>query len=221
MRQLLLPMRVWDLPTRLFHWAIVILVFTSWLTEELDRLEWHKWSGYTILTLLIFRLVWGFVGSETSRFRAFLQSPIEAFRHLSHLHRREPDREIGHNAAGGWMVLVLLGLLLAQAITGLFGNDDIMFEGPLFHLVSKTTSDWLVHIHSLIFTAIEIAIVAHVLAVIAYAVLKGHDLVRPMITGKKRLPGATRAPRMVHPLLAAVVLVLSAGAVALVLRLLG
>jgi cytochrome b len=218
MRQLQLPMRVWDLPTRLFHWAIVILVFVSWLTDKLQKIELHKWSGYTILTLLLFRIIWGFVGSQTSRFSAFLKSPVEAIRHLSHLTRREPDREVGHNAAGGWMVLVMLALLLIQAVTGLFSNDDISFEGPLYPLVGKDRSDWLGHIHAINFTLIELVIAAHLLAIIAYAVLKKHDLVRPMVTGKKRLPGATPAPFMMNPILAVIILVVVAGVVALALR---
>ena len=105
------PMKVWDLPVRLFHWAIVVLIFFAWGTQEWNHMEWHVWVGYTILTLLLFRLVWGFIGSDTARFVRFLRSPLAALRHLAHLRRREPDREIGHNAAGGWMVLVMLALI--------------------------------------------------------------------------------------------------------------
>jgi cytochrome b len=205
MRQFLLPMRVWDAPTRLFHWAIVVLVAAAWTTQEFDQMRWHMLCGYSILTLLLFRLVWGVIGSDTARFSRFLKSPVEAVRHLAHFRRREPDTEIGHNAAGGWMVLVMLALLLVQAGTGLFANDDIDTEGPLMYRVGKQTSDWLSHIHSFTFNLILAAIGLHVLAVFGYAVFKGHDLVRPMVTGKKRLPGAMRAPRMASPLLALVV----------------
>jgi cytochrome b len=218
MRQLYLPMRVWDAPVRLFHWAIVLLILFSWGSAEWNRMEWHKLSGYTILTLLLFRIVWGIVGSETARFSRFLKSPMEAMRHLAHMTRREADREIGHNAAGGWMVLVLLLLLVVQAITGLASNDDIDTEGPYARLVGKAWSDWASHIHDLNFTLIEIAVVAHILAVLAYAVLKGQDLVRPMITGKKRLPGTVRQPRMAHPLLALLLLVLASAAVTALVR---
>ena len=103
-------------------------------------MELHFWSGYAIIALLLFRLVWGFVGSETARFSRFLRSPRAALHHLSRLHRREPDTEIGHNAAGGWMVLVLLGLVAVQVATGLFANDDIATEGPLYNHVSKERS---------------------------------------------------------------------------------
>mgnify|MGYP005809560093 CR=1 FL=1 len=213
MRQLYLPMRVWDAPIRLFHWAIVVLVLFSWGSAEYNRMELHKLSGYTILTLLLFRIVWGFIGSDTARFNRFLKSPIAAMIHLAHITRREADREIGHNAAGGWMVLLMLLLLLVQVATGMVSNDDVSVEGPYAHLVGKDWSDWASHIHALTFTLIEIAVVLHVLAVLAYALLKGQDLVRPMITGKKRLPGNMRAPRMRSPLLALLILLISAGAV--------
>jgi cytochrome b len=213
MRQLHLPMRVWDAPVRLFHWAIVVLICTSWATAHWNRMEWHKWSGYTILTLLLFRIVWGFVGSDTARFGKFLKSPIAGLVHLSHMFKREPDREIGHNAAGGWMVLVLLALLLVQAVTGLASNDDVLTEGPYATWIGKDRSDWISHIHDINFTIIEVFVALHILAVLAYAVLKRQDLVRPMITGKKRLPGNMRAPRMRSPLLALLLLVVAAGVV--------
>ncbi|MBN8927218.1 MAG: hydrogenase [Rhodospirillales bacterium 69-11] len=218
MRQLYLPMRVWDAPTRLFHWLIVVLLGTSWATVEYGYMEWHKLSGYTILTLLLFRIVWGFVGSDTARFSRFLRSPIAAIRHLLHMTKREEDREIGHNAAGGWMVLGLLLLLLAQVVTGLMSNDDISVEGPYARLVGKDWSDWATGVHSIIFTIIQITVVLHILAVLAYLGLKGQNLVRPMITGKKRLPGNMRAPRMASPALALLILALSAGVVTALVR---
>ena len=218
MRQLHLPMRVWDAPTRLFHWVLIVLIATSWVTQYENWMEWHKLSGYSILTLLLFRLAWGFVGSDTARFARFLKSPLAALRHVSHITRREPDYEIGHNAAGGWMVLVMLLLLLVQAVSGLFSNDDIDTEGPLTNQVSKEQSDWFSHIHSINFTLIEIVIALHVLAIIAYAVLKRQDLVRPMVTGKKRMPGATRPPRMASSILAVVLLIVAAGVVAALVR---
>lgn len=212
-------MKVWDLPVRLFHWAIVVLIFCSWATQEWNRMEWHVWSGYTILTLLLFRIVWGFIGSDTARFARFLRSPMAALRHLARIHRREADSEIGHNAAGGWMVLVMLALIGVQAGTGLFANDDANTEGPLMHLVDKDRSDWLSHIHSLNFKLIEAVIVLHVLAVAGYALLKRQNLVRPMVTGTKLMPGEAAAPRLVSPIWAVVTLAVAAGAVAWVVRL--
>jgi cytochrome b len=200
----ILPVRVWDAPTRLFHWAIVILLGLSWLTESRGWMELHFLSGYSFIALLLFRLAWGFVGSETARFSHFLKTPLAALRHLAKLHRREPDQQIGHNAAGGWMVLVMLALLVVQVATGLCANDDGDTEGPLFRYVGKDRSDWLSHIHAVNFTLIQIAVLSHVAAIIAYAVLKRHDLVRPMITGRKHLPDALTPPELVHPVRAAV-----------------
>jgi cytochrome b len=202
MRQML-TIKVWDTPIRLFHWGIVILIGVSWVSQELNWMQIHFLSGYTMLTALLFRLAWGFVGSDTARFSRFLRSPVAALRHLAHLRRREPDMDIGHNAAGGWMVLLMLLLLAVQVGTGLCANDDIASEGPFSRAVGKDWSDWLSHVHAVNFKVIEIAIVAHLLAIVAYTVIKGHNLVWPMITGRKRLPGAVQAPRMSSPGLAA------------------
>ena len=215
MRQLILPMRIWDLPTRLFHWTLVLLILTSWLTAQMDWMRLHVLSGLSILTLLLFRLIWGFIGSDTARFARFLQSPLAAIHHLLSIHRREPDTEVGHNAAGGWMVLVMLAILFVQVGTGLCANDDVLTEGPLARFVGKERSDWLTHIHDLNFILIEIVVALHVLAIVTYRVLKGHNLLLPMITGKKRLPGATPAPGMMHPVLGLAVFAVCALAVVL------
>jgi cytochrome b len=212
-------MKVWDLPVRLFHWAIVLLILAAWVTQYINRMDLHMWIGEWILTLLLFRIVWGFIGSDTARFARFLRSPVAALRHVAHLRRREPDREIGHNAAGGWMVLVMLALIGVQAGTGLFSNDDSDTEGPLMHLISKDRSDWLSHIHYLNFKAIETVIVLHVLAIVAYAVLKRQNLVRPMVTGTKLMAEDAVAPRLVHPVWALVTLVLAFGVVVWVVKL--
>jgi cytochrome b len=214
--------KVWDLPVRLFHWALVVLIFCAWATQEWDHMQWHVWVGYSILTLLVFRVIWGFVGSDSARFARFLRSPVAALWHLAHLWRREPDRELGHNAAGGWMVLVMLALIGAQTGTGLFANDlddggdD---KGPLMHLVDKDQSDWLSHIHALNFKLIEGVIVLHVVALVLYAVLKRHNLVWPMVTGTKLMPADVVAPPMVRPVWALVVLVVAGLVVAGVVRL--
>ena len=204
-----LPIKVWDLPTRLFHWVLVACFVVSYVSVSLADgrqtrllMAIHFISGETALGLLVFRLIWGFLGSETARFASFLRSPAAALRHLAHLRAREPDDQIGHNAAGGWMVIVLLLLLCVQVGSGLFSNDDGTTEGPLAHFVSKNHSDLLSTIHSFNFNLLMAAVVLHLLAIAAYAVLKGHRLAPPMITGKKRLPAASRAPRMAHPLLA-------------------
>jgi cytochrome b len=210
-RELQLPMRVWDLATRLFHWSVVVLVAVSYATSQMRRMDIHLLAGYAMLALLVFRLIWGFAGSDTSRFSHFLASPAAGLRHLTHLRGREPDTQVGHNAAGGWMVLLMLLALAVQVGTGLFSNDRrTATHGPLAGHVSKATSDLLSSVHSACFTVLLVLVGLHVLAVIAYAVVKRQNLLRPMITGKKRLPAATPAPRMASQILAAIVLAMAA-----------
>jgi cytochrome b len=216
------PVQVWDPWVRVFHWAIVVLIGVSYASVQAGNMQLHYYSGYTVLTLVLFRVAWGFVGSDTARFTRFLRSPFAALRHLAEFRRSEPDREVGHNAAGGWMVLVLIGLLLAQAATGLFASEEPGFsygaQGPLAARVSAETAEWLTGWHHAIFDGILIAVALHVLAVAAYALLKGHDLVRPMLTGRKRLPADTPAPRHGSPLLAAALLGVAVLVVVLVSR---
>lgn len=198
--------KVWDPWIRLVHWGIVSLIGISWVSIKTGNAEVHYLSGYAVLTLLLFRLAWGVAGSDTARFARFLRSPVAALRHLSQFRRREPDTEIGHNAAGGWMVLVLLALLLVQTGTGLFANHEPGFDydvhGPLALAVSDATSARLTGIHHLNFNLILAAAALHILAVLAYLVLKGQDLVGPMLTGFKSLPARLAPPRLGSPALA-------------------
>lgn len=207
--------KVWDIWVRLLHWGMVGLIGLSWWSAETGRMDLHLTSGYIVLALLLFRLAWGFVGSDTARFRNFLRSPLAAFGHLRHLFRREPDTEIGHNAAGGWMVLLLLLALLTQAASGLFADDMIFTRGPLAALAPGAVSDWMTWVHIRNFNLILALAGLHVLAVLLYAVAKRQDLVRPMVTGVKLLPArfAGRAPRLASPVLAVVLLAVAAAAV--------
>ncbi|MGG5812004.1 cytochrome b/b6 domain-containing protein [Falsiroseomonas sp. CW058] len=204
---------VWDPWVRLVHWAIVLLIPFSYWTATTSRFDWHFRSGYAILTLVLFRILWGLVGSDTARFHRFLRSPAEALRHLSHLRRRVAAVEIGHNAAGGWMVLLLLALLLTQAGSGLFADDAIFTRGPLARRVGEYWSDIATRIHLRAFWVIVACAVLHVLAVAAYRVLRGQNLVRPMVTGVLELPAAeaVATPRMGSPVLAGLLLAASAG----------
>lgn len=200
------PVKVWDAWIRAVHWSIVILLGVSWWSIQTGRMQVHYLSGYTVLTLVLFRIGWGLAGSDTARFSRFLRSPLAAFRHMAEFTRTGPDSEIGHNAAGGWMVLVLLALLLAQPLTGLFADSGYGDHGPLAKRVASETSDWLTGLHHRNFNLILAAAALHVLAVGAYALLKGHDLVRPMVTGRKLLPADAVPPRLGSPRLAAILL---------------
>jgi cytochrome b len=175
--------RVWDLPTRIFHWSIVVLVLTSWMSADQGKMEIHLYSGSALLALLLFRIIWGFIGSSTARFSDFLTHPRRVWSYLRGDARG--GGYAGHNPAGGWMVIVLIAILCAQAITGLFSNDDISFNGPLSTRISKDQSDRLTIVHGAMFNVILLLIWVHVVAVFFYLFVKAENLIRPMCTGKK------------------------------------
>jgi cytochrome b len=216
-RTILLPMRVWDAPTRLFHWALVALVAVSYLSAEFGSMRVHLVCGFAVLALLIFRLAWGFVGSETARFRQFLVRPSRAIMHLARFRESGPDTEVGHNPAGGWMVVVLLTLLAVQVGAGLCAagrrSDPTHTVGPLAPYIGEHAAAVARTVHNANFNLLVAAIGLHIVAILAYAVVKRHDLVRPMVTGTKRLPATTRQPRMASPLTAAGVAAVAGGAV--------
>jgi cytochrome b len=203
-RTMLLPMRVWDAPIRLFHWAIVLLVLLSYVSVEAGWMRIHLASGYCVLALLLFRLAWGFVGSDTARFSHFLGNPLRGLAHLARFRQRDPDTQVGHNEAGGWMVLLMLVVLAVQEISGLFNTTRHGVAGPLAKYAGARAASIAGFVHSANFTLLAAAVGLHILAILAYALVKRHDLVRPMITGVKRLPATTRQPRMASPILAAV-----------------
>lgn len=197
---------IWDAPTRLFHWLTAVLVAAAYATWRFDRMDWHVWIGYALLALVIFRLLWGFFGSETARFAGFLASPRTAFAHLAHIFRREPDREIGHNPAGGWMVLVLLVLLLGESLSGLYINNDVAEDGPLTQIVPAPVSNLIDALHTYLWWILLAAVTLHVIAVAVYRLAKGQNLVMPMVMGCKTLPPEMRAPALAGPLRALLVL---------------
>ncbi len=187
---------VWDLPTRLFHWLLVILVTTSFITAKIggNAMQYHEWSGFTILALLLFRLVWGFVGSRESRFATFVRGPAAVFRYAVKILRPDSRHYLGHNPLGGWSIIAMLSALMVQAGTGLFANDDIDTEGPLYKWVSEATSDWLTRVHKLNQEVIIGLVAIHILAVLFYFLFKRENLVKPMVTGIKSWRGAVPEP---------------------------
>jgi cytochrome b len=205
--------KVWDPWIRLVHWSVLGLLGLSWWTAETGRMDLHLISGYLILTLLLFRLAWGFLGSETARFRHFLRSPFTALRHLGGMFRHSPDTQIGHNAAGGWMVLALLGLLLLQTLSGLLSDDQIFTSGPLARHAPGALVDWASWIHIRNFNLILAAAALHVVVVLLYQLLRRHDLLRPMLSGSKRMPQPAPVLRFAPNWLAALLLAISGGIV--------
>jgi len=176
---------IWDIPIRLFHWSVVLLLCISWFSADQGYMRIHLVSGLTLLALLLFRIAWGLVGSTTARFSDFLHPPRRVAAYLKSLAGGERILHAGHNPAGGLMVLALIAVLLAQVATGLFANDGVRFHGPLALLVSEDFSTRLTNIHGLIFDLILILVWCHVVAVGFYLLVKGDNLVWPMITGKK------------------------------------
>ena len=207
-----LAITVWDFPTRLFHWVLVVLVAVSFTTGSIggNAMQYHEWSGFAILIVLVFRIAWGFVGSRASRFSDFVKGPAAVWRYASALVRGKSERYLGHNPLGGWSVLALLLALLIQAATGLFANDDIITEGPLYLWVSKPLSDWLTGVHRLNRYLIMALAATHVAAVLFYLLVKHENLINPMITGIKHGQGGDSAPPAA-PLWLAVVMVAVAG----------
>jgi cytochrome b len=182
----LTPVAVWDLPTRLAHWLFVAGVAISWWTAETGRLEWHRWSGYGLLGVLLFRLYWGFAGGSTARFGNFVRGP-RAVR--DYLKGEWPTRP-GHNPLGALSVLGLLGLLLLQVVLGLFAVDvDGIESGPLSLYVSFETGRACAEWHEWTFNALMASVTLHLLAVVYYLVVKRQNLVGAMVTGKRSFAG--------------------------------
>ena len=161
---------VWDLPIRLFHWLLVISVVLSFVTANIgpNAMQYHKLSGYVILVLLLFRLAWGFFGSPTARFSGFVKGPSTVFAHVMTMLRKEDRPHLGHNPLGGWSIIAMLLILSVQVVTGLFANDDIFTEGPLYLWVSKETSDFLTSVHLINRFVLAALIAIHVFAVLFY-----------------------------------------------------
>lgn len=181
--------RVWDLPTRLFHWALAACVIASIITANLggNWMAWHGRLGYAVLSLLLFRIVWGFVGGHWSRFGNFLYGPASMLAYLRG--RARPEHQVGHNPVGMLSVFALITILLLQVSTGLFSDDEIAFTGPLVSLVSGETVSQATSYHKSVGKLILIVLVSlHVLAILFYKWVKKENLVRPMVLGDKQVP---------------------------------
>lgn len=183
------PVRVWDLPTRLFHWLLAACVIGSVVTAKVggNAMVWHFRLGYAILTLLAFRLIWGFVGGRWSRFASFIYSPRSLLRYLKGERPAHAHWEVGHSPLGALSVLGLLAILLAQVATGLVADDEIANTGPLIRFVSGAASSLATTWHKAYGQWLIIGLVAlHVLAVAVYYFRK-NNLVSPMLHGDKPL----------------------------------
>jgi cytochrome b len=205
--------RLWDLPVRLVHWSFVILLPALWWAAEIRAdIELHKTLGYVMLALLAFRLLWGFVGSSTARFGEFVRGPRGVFSYLRDLRSKRAQPIVGHNPLGGWSVIALLLLLVAQLLLGLFAQDvDGIESGPLSYLVSYEGADAARELHQQVFNVLLALVAVHLGAIVFYRVVHGNDLVKPMITGSRQFAGPVREPAFVHPWRVIACLVVAAG----------
>ena len=184
--------KVWDLPVRLFHWALVLLFVFQLVSGKIggDLMAWHAYSGYCVLVLVIFRILWGFAGNTYARFASFLAGPKATLRYASRLWSREPVPHVGHNPLGGWMVIAMVASLALQATSGLFANDGLAFEGPPAALVTLDVSNILAQVHRWNLKVLLVLAGLHIAAVLFHWFVKRDNLTRAMFTGVKRFPEA-------------------------------
>lgn len=177
-----MKIRIWDLPTRLFHWLLVMAVIGSFVSVKLggNAMIWHGRFGYIVLALIFFRLIWGFVGTHHARFAQFIKSPKAILAYL-----KNPEETPGHSPIGAISVIVLIALFLAQALAGLFASDDIAFDGPLVKYVASTWVELLTSFHRLNEWVLLTLAGVHLGAILYYKYAKKINLISAMITGDK------------------------------------
>jgi cytochrome b len=188
--------RVWDLPTRVFHWSLVLCFLGLLVSGQIggDAMEWHFAMGYGVLTLLLFRLVWGFAGGHWSRFAVFVVGPSAVWRYIRGA--AGSHGSVGHNPLGSLSVLALLGFALLQVATGLFSDDEIANSGPFAKWASGNLVAFASYYHSKVGKVILIVLVQlHIAAILFYRIRRGENLVLPMINGDKQLPEPSKAAR--------------------------
>ena len=181
---------VWDLPVRLFHWLLVLSMIASYVTAKIgfDTMPAHRYLGYWTIVLLVFRILWGFVGPRHARFSSFLRGPSGIWRYARALGAGTMIESAGHNPLGGLSVILLLGLVGFQAATGLFATDDVVWTGPYNAAVSSDWASRLTKWHHVNFNIILAAIALHLMAIAFYFLVKKQNLVGAMVHGKKYVP---------------------------------
>ncbi len=205
---------VWDRPTRVFHWVLVVLVVVCYLSGRNGRFDIHIPAGQALLVLVAARILWGFAGSASSRFRAFIRPVREIAAYLPTLVRREPDGRAGHNPLGGLSVVAMLLVLVVQASLGLFAVDvDGFNDGPLSFLVSYDAAREAAELHAMVVDGLLILVGLHIAAVLFHLVYKRENLTKAMLTGRGRLAAGQTPPRLVSDRRALLVLLLAAAAV--------
>jgi cytochrome b len=191
-----LKIKVWDWPTRISHWLLVGLIAAAWWTGENENLTWHYRIGMMVLMLVLFRLIWGFIGGSTARFASFVKGPraIATYLRGASLHK------VGHNPLGALSVLALLGLVSIVVALGLVATDeDGLDPGPLSHLVSYEAAEQAQELHETAFDLLLVMIALHVAAILYYLLFKRDNLIGPMLTGAREGPEGAEALRPAPP----------------------
>lgn len=169
-----------------------------WFSAEISDslMDWHMRVGELLIALIVFRLIWGFMGSESARFTSFLRSPSAVLQYAKTLPSRKPSWHTGHNPLGGWMVIALLLLVLLQASSGLFITDDVLLEGPLYTFVSSEIADWLYGMHHTLFNVLTALIGLHIAAIAFYGWFKRTNLLKAMLRGRAEMPATPENKRL-------------------------
>lgn len=192
---------MWDIPTRVVHWALVICIGLSWWSVENKRMDIHYWSGLVVVGLVVFRIYWGFAGPETARFARFLKGPRAVFAYVGKLFRPDYRASFGHNPLGALSVIALLLAVAVQAGLGLFASDtSYVSSGPLSHLIDYQTSEDVTDLHADFFNVLLIVIGLHLAAIVFYLVAKRINLVGPMLTGSRKAGNVEGPPAGIAPI---------------------
>ena len=182
-------LKVWDIPVRIFHWLLVVLFAAAYITNKLgpNYFTYHVWSGYGIIVLVSFRILWGVVGTYHARFINFVPNPITLSQYALRVAKRTERHHVGHNPLGAVMVIILLLTIFIQALSGLFSNDEIFNLGPLYGYISNDLSLTLTSLHRQLFYWILAAVVLHIAAVLFHVFYKRDNIIKAMITGSKAI----------------------------------
>lgn len=216
-------LRIWDAPVRLFHAALIILLGLAWWTAEQGEIEWHRFTGYTVMGLILFRIGWGIVGSTTALFWSFLASPSRVVSYVRNLMFDQSKTPVaGHNPVGGWSVVLILGLVIVQLFLGLLAVDiDGLESGPFSYLVDFETGRIAAEWHERVFSLLQIACLIHIAAVLFYLLYRRENLIVPMITGSRNWYGEKPVLRFVSSKRAALLMLASGTLVGLIVWLWG
>lgn len=202
---------VWDLPVRVFHWALLVMTVLAYVTAEAEG-AWfvlHLAAGYAVMALVVFRLAWGFVGTRYARFREFVRPWPSVRAHATDVLRLSPARLVGHNPLGGWMIVALLAALALLVASGLFAGDEGE-TGPLAHWVGAGMADAIGELHEGLNAVLWALVALHVAGVVAESLLTGENLVRALWTGRKEIEGVAAGPVAALPLAASLALAVAA-----------